>query len=248
MGANSFHRFSFTAAGGELRPILDCLSIPARPVTPLAPGSQQSLAYEIGNGASHVGPCTAVLINLDSNQQTPLPDVTNCVSNLKAYPFTVPNVSCPKCVIKVSVRAEHLGPNNPEFYDSCLDVSIGGSGEPTAPEAPAVPSTPTAPTSVPQPDPTPVQGVPTPVQGVPTPVPGVPTPVPAVPTPVEEVPTPVGEVPAPEEDVAAPVEAVPTPVHGGPAPVPSKSPKPHRHRGMPSSRFVARSLRGSLGL
>ncbi|KAI9179462.1 hypothetical protein H9P43_004785 [Blastocladiella emersonii ATCC 22665] len=118
------------AGSPNARPITDCLQVPSKTPIPVTPGSTRTEAYDVGNHATHVGVCKGAIIDAKTGSTVAtLPDVLNCVANSQAYSWTVPNINCPACVLKVSVTAVHLGPDHAENYDSCLDISIaGGSG------------------------------------------------------------------------------------------------------------------------
>ncbi|KAJ3356231.1 hypothetical protein GGF32_001552 [Allomyces javanicus] len=123
-------KFYPIAGGANLRPVTNCLDLPAVTPKQLTPGTQTSIQFDIGNHASHVGTCKAALIDTNTGSEVAhLDDVPNCVAKAHAYPLTVPDVECPHCVLKVSVAATHLSADQPEMYDSCLDVAIAGGGK-----------------------------------------------------------------------------------------------------------------------
>ncbi|KNE64669.1 hypothetical protein AMAG_10023 [Allomyces macrogynus ATCC 38327] len=120
-------KFYPIAGGANLRPVTNCLDLPAVTPKQLTPGEHTSIEFEVGNHASHVGNCKAALIDTNTGTEVAsLDDVPNCVAKAHAYPLTVPDVECPHCVLKVSVAATHLSADQPEMYDSCLDVAIAG--------------------------------------------------------------------------------------------------------------------------
>ncbi|KAL7748996.1 hypothetical protein RI367_005645 [Sorochytrium milnesiophthora] len=151
---NDNRRFWPIAGGATLRPLNDCLLYPRGQVASLSAGQALTVPFEIGNNARHVGMCTASLINLSSGAQTDLGQELNCVHDHDAMQLTLPQQSCANCVIKIKVTAVHLGPDHPEFYDSCLDVNIGGGGDAPAP-APAKPQPPVTPPNLSNPAPVP---------------------------------------------------------------------------------------------
>ncbi|KAI9184219.1 hypothetical protein H9P43_003272 [Blastocladiella emersonii ATCC 22665] len=197
----SNERFFPYAGGNTLRSIPDCLSMRANPNPPtVTAGTAQVVGFEIGNGAHHVGPCTAELIDPATGASTPLGSEANCVSLRQAMTVQLPpTTTCVDCVIKVSVKATHLSEANPEFYSSCLDVKVtGGAGA-----APAAPSRNVLDTPAPVPEnPVPAPSAPVPENPAPTP----PAPVPAVPTP---------DVPAPADAASTTTAPLPASVRGG---------------------------------
>ncbi|ORZ31492.1 hypothetical protein BCR44DRAFT_1442149 [Catenaria anguillulae PL171] len=115
-------------------------------------GSSVTLGFEIGNGARHVGPCTAQLVDLSTGRTQDIGSEADCVNKRDAMTVKLPSQTCTNCVIKVKVTATHLGASNPEFYDSCMDVNIsggsgggngGGNGGGGSNPAPAPPTAPT---------------------------------------------------------------------------------------------------------
>jgi hypothetical protein len=117
---SSNERFWPITGGGQLRPKLDCLQYPRGQVATAQPGQSLRLGFEIGNHASHVGLCTASLIDLGSGAVTDLGSESDCVSKQQAMDVKLPTKTCANCV------ATHLGAQSPEGYDSCVDVNIGG--------------------------------------------------------------------------------------------------------------------------
>ncbi len=115
-------RFYPIAGGGVSRPVSDCTQLPATAVKAISPGVQ-SFPFEIGNFASHIGLCQAFLIQ--DGKVTKLNEERDCVSINKAMKVDIPNVNCPNCILKIKVAAAHMV-TFIEFYDSCLDISIGG--------------------------------------------------------------------------------------------------------------------------
>ncbi|KAI9222753.1 hypothetical protein BC828DRAFT_396507 [Blastocladiella britannica] len=118
--------------GGSLRSdnggFADCLRYPRKTVANIVAGSTVTFDFEAGNAAWHVGPCTGVLIDLDTNEQYDLGTTQDCVNKFHAFTAKIPAINCKNCVAKVSVTAMHI-PTNPEYYNSCVDLSIsGGSG------------------------------------------------------------------------------------------------------------------------
>jgi hypothetical protein len=136
---------------GVLRPIRDCASLPIKTVFQFAPNSLQQLRFEIGNGANHVGMCTAT-INING-QTTKSSSEDNCVSK----PGSFMNVAIPNYpvgtsgYIKMKVTAVHI-PTAPEYYDSCIDFVIVGSSS----SVPIAPTPKPAPKPAPMPAPMPV--------------------------------------------------------------------------------------------
>ncbi|ORZ33806.1 hypothetical protein BCR44DRAFT_1514496 [Catenaria anguillulae PL171] len=97
-------------------------------------GSTVTLGFEIGNGARHVGPCTAELINLSTGASQSIGSEADCVNKRDAMTVKLPTQTCTNCVIKVKVTATHLGANNPEFYDSsCSARSSPDTADATRP-------------------------------------------------------------------------------------------------------------------
>ena len=117
-------RFYPVSGGATLRPVNDCMKLKAVAPKSIQPGSN-TFAYEIGNGASHVGLCSAFLE--DSGKETFLNTQADCISKYKAMTVDIPNVKCDSCTLKIKVAANHQI-STIENYDSCLDISISGSG------------------------------------------------------------------------------------------------------------------------
>ncbi|KAJ0402351.1 hypothetical protein ATCC90586_006547 [Pythium insidiosum] len=84
------------------------------------------------------------------------------------------------CVLEFYWEATHISTTNPELYNNCADVKIGGGGNNPAPAPGPAPGPAPQPTSAPQPNPGPrPQPNPAPAPGpAPAPVPG-PAPAPA---------------------------------------------------------------------
>ncbi|KAJ1505502.1 hypothetical protein HMI54_000773 [Coelomomyces lativittatus] len=113
--------------GNTLRTVKNCLSFPKGEVANGQAGQTLTLKYLIGNGASHVGMCTAELYNSDTSQKIQdIGSLNNCMSKYQAMQVKLPDQACPHCVIRVKVIATHI-PWAPETYDSCMDISISGS-------------------------------------------------------------------------------------------------------------------------
>ncbi|KAI9136696.1 hypothetical protein BKA69DRAFT_109016 [Paraphysoderma sedebokerense] len=131
-------RFWPIGGGATLRPVLNCLSLPASSPRSAAPSASLSLPFEIGNGASHVGNCKASLYDRKTGKLVnDLGSINNCVSNGQVYNAQLPaNPGCSECVIKVEVHAVHI-PTAPEDYDSCIDINISGGGSSGSSDAPA---------------------------------------------------------------------------------------------------------------
>ncbi|KAI9146035.1 hypothetical protein BKA69DRAFT_1034967 [Paraphysoderma sedebokerense] len=140
-GLNDNQRFWPIRGGNTLRPVRDCLQLPAAQAKNVQPGSQMTLTFEIGNGASHVGMCKASLIDRSTGKTVnSLGTLNNCVANGASLPIQIPsNPGCSQCVIKTEVTATHI-PTNPEDYDSCLDVNISGGSSSKEPPSRPVPS------------------------------------------------------------------------------------------------------------
>jgi hypothetical protein len=135
-----------------LRPLTDCLLYKPTPLKALSAGSSVRFPFEIGNGARHVGQCTADLYNGDGTMRLPnFATQQDCIHQFDAMDLVIPSVNCPSCVIKIKVTAVHLGPEKPEFYDSCIDVAISGGGKETSPVSPT--PQPTGNPQVPPPEP-----------------------------------------------------------------------------------------------
>ena len=134
-------RFWPIANSATLRPVDDCLKLKA--VTPKAiqPGSN-TFQYESGNGASHTGMCSAFLE--DNGKETALNTEINCISLHQAMAVDIPNVKCDSCTLKIKMAANHLV-TTIEYYDSCLDISISGSGTATGATAATASAVPTDP-------------------------------------------------------------------------------------------------------
>ncbi|KAI9142554.1 hypothetical protein BKA69DRAFT_1066960 [Paraphysoderma sedebokerense] len=121
-------RFWPVGGAGEHRPgPNDCLALSPNSPRSVSAGSTLALNFEIGNSAAHVGPCKGGLY--DRQTKTLVNDlgtIENCVSSGAVFNAKIPsNPGCSECVIKVEVKAMH-NPSTPEFYDSCVDVNIGG--------------------------------------------------------------------------------------------------------------------------
>lgn len=124
---NHNERFWPIRGGNTLRQIKDCLQFPPTSPRQLTPGSTVRLPFEIGGGASHVGMCTAELINPVTGHTVQIGTENNCVSRNQAMTITLPNcVHCSRCVVKVKVHATHI-PTAPENYDSCVDVTFSSA-------------------------------------------------------------------------------------------------------------------------
>ncbi|KAL7749129.1 hypothetical protein RI367_005534 [Sorochytrium milnesiophthora] len=117
-------RFWPIQGGDTLRPQSDCLSYPRGQVASLTAGESLRVHFEIGNSARHIGLCTAWLIDLSTGGTVGSWEEPDCVARSDAMHLTLPSQSCHNCVVKIKVAAVHLGPDNPEYYDSCMDVDI----------------------------------------------------------------------------------------------------------------------------
>ncbi|KAI9139008.1 hypothetical protein BKA69DRAFT_1040479 [Paraphysoderma sedebokerense] len=149
-------RFWPIKGGNILRPVRDCLELPATKGKSVSAGTKMTLTFEVGGGASHVGMCKASLIDRQSGKVVnDLGSLKDCVAKGSAFPVEIPsNPGCTDCVIKTEVRATHI-PVSPEDYDSCVDINVaggtgnggGGSGNGTGaqptPTQSAAPSEPT---------------------------------------------------------------------------------------------------------
>ena len=120
-------RFWPISGGATLRPDnSDCLQLPpAKPVP--VPSGPFTIQWEIGNGAHHVGQCTAYLIDTKTGASETIGSEKDCVSLTQSLKVDLSKHSCTSCVIKATVAAAHLGPSAIENYDSCLDVVFSSS-------------------------------------------------------------------------------------------------------------------------
>jgi hypothetical protein len=115
-----------------LRPVRDCAQLP--PVTPIlvGPNEVHRFQFEIGNGASHIGPCEAfAVIGATSSK---LNEEKNCVSKEGSFmdvtfPALQPGT---RGYLKMKVKAVHISEDKPEYYDSCVDFVIAGGAAKSA--------------------------------------------------------------------------------------------------------------------
>ena len=117
--------------GATLRPVNDCMQLQAVAPKAVQPGSN-TFPYEIGNGASHIGLCSAFLE--EAGKETPLNTELDCISNKQAMTVDIPNVNCDRCTLKIKVAANHQV-TTIENYDSCLDISVSGTESTIGPNA-----------------------------------------------------------------------------------------------------------------
>ena len=115
-------------SGTSLRPDGNCMTLKSVPSKSVQPGSV-TFPFIIGNGASHIGLCSAFLE--ENGKETHLNDQQDCISKFQAMTVDIPNIKCNNCVLKIKVAADHLGPTIIENYDSCLDITIGDSNPTT---------------------------------------------------------------------------------------------------------------------
>lgn len=121
-------RFWPILGGNTLRGIKDCILFPITKITQIS--GVKTLPFEIGAGASHVGMCTAEILDLKGNLVQTLNSQLNCVSGPKAMTVNLPMMECSHCILKVKVTATHRGPGLEEYFDSCLDVEIHVKNQP----------------------------------------------------------------------------------------------------------------------
>ena len=121
-------RFFPIKGGSTLRPGGDCTKLQVGQKTSLNPGPY-SIQFEIGNGASHKGPCKASLLDAKTGQKVEIGQMNDCLPNGAKLDVTIPaNFPCTECVLMAEVTATHMGSEAQyEYYDSCADVTIGGN-------------------------------------------------------------------------------------------------------------------------
>ncbi|DBA03216.1 TPA: hypothetical protein N0F65_003936 [Lagenidium giganteum] len=106
------------------------------------PFGQSKIKMRANDGANHVGPCTAFLIDpTNQSNKIKVGEMNDCMRSLHPGPgnkgdapipaemtINVPkdNLPCKNghCVLQFVWEASHLAPH--EFYDNCADVKIGG--------------------------------------------------------------------------------------------------------------------------
>ncbi|GLE09851.1 hypothetical protein PINS_up021765 [Pythium insidiosum] len=150
------------------------------------PTGQSKIKMRANDGANHVGPCKVYLVDpRDKNRKVEVGAMNDCMRSLHPGPgqkgtppipaemtINVPSdtskLPCDSnghCVLEFYWEATHISTTNPELYNNCADVKIGGGGGGNGP-APA-PAPAPAPQPAPQPAPAPVPGpAPAPAPGV----------------------------------------------------------------------------------
>ncbi|GLD97061.1 hypothetical protein PINS_up005745 [Pythium insidiosum] len=144
------------------------------------PTGQSKIKMRANDGANHVGPCKVYLVDpRDKNRKVEVGAMNDCMRSLHPGPgqkgtppipaemtINVPSdtskLPCDSnghCVLEFYWEATHISTTNPELYNNCADVKIGGGGGGNGPApAPAPQPNPAPapqPTSAPQPNPAP---------------------------------------------------------------------------------------------
>ena len=125
-----------------------CLELPAtNQLTEVQPGPLR-LNFIFGDGANHVGPCEAFLLDpAHPEQKLKIGEMMNCARSdhpgpghkgedvtghmTAAIPSTVP-CDPAHCVLKWEWTATHISVTKPEYYDDCADLRITGAHEAAA--------------------------------------------------------------------------------------------------------------------